>query len=85
MTGEMYGKNFKKKLEITKHFKKQHEYFLIPGERSQNFWYILQTQKVYLMASFPCSSTYSVKNLMGMLDIFLSPVYQGLTKAKALS
>ena len=54
-------KNFKKKLKITKHFKKKHEHFLNPSERYNMFWYILLNQKVYLFASFPSSPTYSVK------------------------
>ena len=61
MTGEMCGKDFNKKLKITKHILKHHEYFLIPRQRFEHFRYILQKEKVYLIASFPSSSTYSVK------------------------
>ena len=61
MSGEMCGKDFNKKLNITEHLKEQQERFVIPSQRYVNFWYILQNQKVYLKGSFPGSPIYLVK------------------------
>ena len=63
MTGEMCGKDFKKKLKMTIHIQKQHERFLIPRQRYKHFQNLLQKERVYLISSFPSSPTYSVKSL----------------------
>ena len=57
MNGEMCGKIWKSESTF------ENSMNMIPSQRYENFRYILESQKVYLLGSCPSSPTYTVKNL----------------------